>query len=185
MTRYHCTGFQRPGRAPYEQRSPRCSSSVEGGVSQCLGQPSRPGPQAKTAGGKSAIVTPGGLYHYTLLPFGVHDAPTTFQHMMDRLLRPHQAYATAYIDDIIVHSASWDVHLRHLWAVLGELRKAGLVSPGLQSRMWERPAPGCKDKDHPGLAPPHHQETGVIFPRASGVLSKVHSWFRHTGKPPP
>ena len=35
--------------------------------------------------------------------------------------RPH-------IDDIIIHSASWDIHLRQLWAVLGELRKAGLTA---------------------------------------------------------
>ena len=43
----------------------------------------------------------------------------------DQLLRPHQAYAAAYIDEIIIHSTSWDVHLRQLRAVLGELRKAG------------------------------------------------------------
>ena len=42
--------------------------------------------------------------------------------------RPHQAYAAAYLDDIIIHSASWDVHLRQLRAVLVELRKAGLTA---------------------------------------------------------
>ena len=54
------------------------------------------------------FVTPGSLYQYTFLPFGVHGPPATFQRMMDQLLRPHQAYAAAYIDDIIIHSASWD-----------------------------------------------------------------------------
>ena len=63
-----------------------------------------------------------------MLPFGVHGAPATFQRMMDRLLRPHQTYTAAYIDDIIIHSASWDVHLRHLRPVLGELRRAGLTA---------------------------------------------------------
>ena len=48
--------------------------------------------------------------------------------MKDRLLQPHQAYAAPYIDDITIHSASWDVHLRHLRAVLGELRKVGLTA---------------------------------------------------------
>ena len=43
------------------------------------------------------FATPGGLYQYTVLPFGVHSAPATFQRMMDRLLRPHRDYA-AYID---------------------------------------------------------------------------------------
>ena len=62
-----------------------------------------------------------------MLPFGVHGAPPTFQRMMDRLLQPHQAYAGAYIDDII-QCTSWEIHLPHLRAVLGELRKAGLTA---------------------------------------------------------
>ena len=81
-------------------------------------------PLTRTAREKTAFATPGGLYQYTVLPFGVHGAPATFQRMMEQLLRPHQAYAAAYIDDIIIHSASWDVHLRQLWAVLAELRRA-------------------------------------------------------------
>ena len=77
---------------------------------------------------KTAFATPGGLYQYTVLPFGIHGAPATFQRMMDQLLQPHQANAAAYIDDIIIHSASWDIHLRQLRAVLGDLRRAGLTA---------------------------------------------------------
>ena len=84
---------------------------------------------------KTAFSTPGGLYKYTVLPFGVHGAPATFQRMMDQLLRPHQAYAAAYIDDIIVYSHSWDVHIRQLRAVLGELRKAGLTANPAKCRL--------------------------------------------------
>ena len=76
-------------------------------------------PLTRTAREKTAFATPGGLYQYTVLPFGIHGAPATFQRMMDQLLRPHQAYAAAYIDDIIIHSNSWDVHVRQLRAVLG------------------------------------------------------------------
>ena len=56
---------------------------------------------------KTAFATPEGLYQYTVLPFGVHGAPATFQRMMDHLLRPHHAYAAAYIDDIIIYSRGW------------------------------------------------------------------------------
>ena len=55
--------------------------------------------------------------------------------MMDHLLRPHRAYATAYIDDIIIHSPSWDIHLRQLRAVLGELRRAGLTANPAKCRL--------------------------------------------------
>ena len=43
-------------------------------------------PMTRAAREKTAFSTPGGLYQYTVLPFGVHGAPATFQHMMDRLL---------------------------------------------------------------------------------------------------
>jgi hypothetical protein len=69
-------------------------------------------PLTRTAREKTAFATPGGLYQYTVLPFGVHGAPATFQRMKDQLLRPHQAYTAAYIDDIIIHSDSLDVHIR-------------------------------------------------------------------------
>ena len=96
-------------------------------------------PLTRTAREKTAFATPGGLYQYTVLPFGVHGAPATFQRMMDQLLRPHQAYAAAYIDDIIIHSDSWDVHVRQLRAVLGELRKAGLTANPAKCRLgWRR-----------------------------------------------
>ncbi len=54
-----------------------------------------------------------------------------FQRMMDILLRPHQAYAAAYLDDVVVHSVSWEDHLERLRRVLSELRRAGLTAnPG-------------------------------------------------------
>ncbi|XP_060937796.1 uncharacterized protein LOC133014546 [Limanda limanda] len=47
---------------------------------------------------------------------------------MDKVLRPHQAYAAAYLDDIVIHSTSWENHLQHLAAVLQALREAGLTA---------------------------------------------------------
>ena len=92
-------------------------------------------PLTRAAREKTAFSTPGGLYQYTVLPFGVHGAPATFQRMMDQLLRPHQDYAAAYIDDIIIYSPSWDIHVRQLRAVLGELRKAGLTANPAKCRL--------------------------------------------------
>ncbi len=47
---------------------------------------------------------------------------------MDRVLRPHQQYAAAYLDDIVIHSRSWEEHLHHLEAVLQALRAAALTA---------------------------------------------------------
>eukprot|EP00063_Salmo_salar_P014535 XP_013989370.1 PREDICTED: uncharacterized protein LOC106566074 [Salmo salar] len=79
---------------------------------------------------KTAFSTPGGggLYHYRVLPFGLHGAPATFQRLMDRVLRPHSEYAAAYLGDIIVHSDSWESHLCRLQVVVDALRDAGLTA---------------------------------------------------------
>ncbi len=55
-------------------------------------------------------------------------APATFQHMMDVLLRPHQQYAAAYLNDVVNHSEGCEEHLRCLREVLTMLRSAGLTT---------------------------------------------------------
>lgn len=47
---------------------------------------------------------------------------------MDVLLRPHQEYVAAYIDDLIIHSGNWEDHLDRQRRVLMELRRAGLTA---------------------------------------------------------
>ncbi|KAL0173155.1 hypothetical protein M9458_033466, partial [Cirrhinus mrigala] len=69
---------------------------------------------------KTAFSTPSGHWLYRTLPFGLHGAPATFQRLMDVILRPHQPYAAAYLDDVVIHSEA-------LRRVLSELRRAGLT----------------------------------------------------------
>ncbi|XP_056598991.1 uncharacterized protein LOC130417451 [Triplophysa dalaica] len=77
---------------------------------------------------KTAFTTPFGLHQFVTLPFGLFGAPATFQRLMDRILRPHAAYAAAYLDDIIIYSNDWQRHMQHLRAVLSSLRRAGLTA---------------------------------------------------------
>ncbi|CAM4608181.1 unnamed protein product [Leuciscus chuanchicus] len=77
---------------------------------------------------KTAFTTPFGLHQFVTLPFGLFGAPATFQRLMDRILRPHAAYAAAYLDDIIIYSGDWQRHMQHLRAVLKTLRRAGLTA---------------------------------------------------------
>uniref|UniRef100_A0A8C1LPZ1 Gypsy retrotransposon integrase-like protein 1 n=1 Tax=Cyprinus carpio TaxID=7962 RepID=A0A8C1LPZ1_CYPCA len=85
-------------------------------------------PLSEQAKPKTAFSTPNGHWQYRVLPFGLHGAPATFQRLMDVLLRPHQAYAAAYIDDVVIHSETWEDHLERLRRVLLELRLAGLTA---------------------------------------------------------
>ncbi|KAL0176991.1 hypothetical protein M9458_029321, partial [Cirrhinus mrigala] len=85
-------------------------------------------PLTKSAKPKTAFSTPSGHWQYRTLPFGLHGAPATFQRMMDIILLPHQAYAAAYLDDVVVHSEAREEHLDRLRRVLSELRRAGLTA---------------------------------------------------------
>jgi hypothetical protein len=72
---------------------------------------------------KTTFATPDGHpgFQYVRLPFGLHRASATFQRLMDTLLRPHQAFAAAYIDDVVIHSEDWEDHLHQLYSVLASL----------------------------------------------------------------
>ena len=76
---------------------------------------------------KTAFATAHGLYQFCVMPFGLQGAPATFQRMMDSLLRGLDSYAAAYLDDVIIHSGSWEEHLQHIDAVLTRLRNANLT----------------------------------------------------------
>nr|XP_014351057.1 PREDICTED: uncharacterized protein LOC102354893 [Latimeria chalumnae] len=82
-------------------------------------------PRAKE---KTTFSTPDGLFQYTVLPFGLHGAPATFQRLMNQLLRPHRAYAVAYLDDIVIFSPDWESHLLKVGAVLRTFGQAGLTA---------------------------------------------------------
>ncbi len=77
---------------------------------------------------KTAFTTPFGLHQFVTLPFGLFGAPATFQRLMDKVLRPHSAFAAAYLDDIIIRSNAWQRHMEHLRTVLRSLRVAGLTA---------------------------------------------------------
>uniref|UniRef100_A0A8C5M0U9 ribonuclease H n=1 Tax=Leptobrachium leishanense TaxID=445787 RepID=A0A8C5M0U9_9ANUR len=79
-------------------------------------------PLTEQAKEKTAFSTPQGLFQYTVLPFGLHGAPATFQRLMDKILRPHARYAAAYLDDVVVFSTDWETHLPKVQRVLDAVR---------------------------------------------------------------
>nr|XP_006012602.1 PREDICTED: uncharacterized protein LOC102366250 [Latimeria chalumnae] len=85
-------------------------------------------PLTRSAIEKTAFITLQGLFQYTVMPFGLHGAPAMFQRLMDRVLRPHTQYASAYLDDVIIHSVDWESHLQKVEAVVDSLRKTGLMA---------------------------------------------------------
>ena len=76
---------------------------------------------------KTAMITHHGLWEWVVMPFGCRTASSSFQRVMDDLLRTHSNYAHAYIDDTGVFSKTWKSHLVHLERILKVFLEAGMT----------------------------------------------------------
>lgn len=75
----------------------------------------------------TAFNTRYGLFESLVMPFGLSNAPATFQARINEVLRPFlDRYCTAYIDDILIYSDDLLSHREHVKSVLEALEKAGL-----------------------------------------------------------
>jgi hypothetical protein len=61
------------------------------------------------------------------MPFGLKNAPSAFQRIMDETFKGLQAFCQVYIDDLLVFSNSLQEHFEHLNAVLRRVHEVGLV----------------------------------------------------------
>ncbi|XP_068607149.1 uncharacterized protein [Brachionichthys hirsutus] len=76
---------------------------------------------------KTAFCTPFGLFEFNRMPFGLCNAPSTFQRLMQRMFGAQQGQSLLlYLDDIIIFSSSVEQHLQRLELVLCRLQKEGL-----------------------------------------------------------
>ena len=108
-------------------------------------------PVAEEDSPKTAFITLRGLYQFKVMPFSLCGAPAMFQRMMDQVIRGMHKFASAYLDDLIIFSTTWEDHLTHLRAVLRQLQELGLTTrpsksicndrvyiPGSHSGEWSR-----------------------------------------------
>jgi hypothetical protein len=76
---------------------------------------------------KTAFTSPLGLFEWKFMPFGLMNAPATFQAIMEKVLAPVLwKTCVVYIDDLVIFSQNEEEHLEHLAEVLKLLDEAGL-----------------------------------------------------------
>ena len=76
---------------------------------------------------KTAFSTPFGKFEYVRMPFGLKNAPTHFQRSMDNVLAQLFLCSSAYIDDVIIFSRSFEDHLYDIDNVVYALSSHGFT----------------------------------------------------------
>nr|ABA92238.1 retrotransposon protein, putative, Ty3-gypsy subclass [Oryza sativa Japonica Group] len=78
---------------------------------------------------KTAFTTRYGLYEFTVMSFGLTNAPAFFMNLMNKVFMEYlDKFVVVFIDDILIYSQSEEDHQHHLRLVLGKLREHQLYA---------------------------------------------------------
>jgi hypothetical protein len=77
---------------------------------------------------KTAFCTSYGLYEFLRLPYGLKNAPSQFQRIMNQLLSKHLSkICLVYLDDVVIFSKTEAEHKQHLTTILDTINQANLT----------------------------------------------------------
>jgi hypothetical protein len=77
---------------------------------------------------KTTFKTIFGLYEWMVMPFGITNAPATFQTLINDIFRPLLGYIMViYLDDILVFNQTWEEHLQLVHTTLSLIKKVSIL----------------------------------------------------------
>jgi hypothetical protein len=86
---------------------------------------------------KTAFHTRYGLYEYTVMSFGLTNAPPYFMYLMNKVFMEYlDKFIVVFIDDILVFSKTMEEHEEHLRLVLEKLRSNQLYAKFSKCEFW-------------------------------------------------
>ena len=86
---------------------------------------------------KTAFTTRYGLYEYTVMSFGLTNAPATFSRLMNSIFMEYlDKFVVIYLDDILIYSKNEEEHAEHLRLVLMKLREHRLYAKFSKCEFW-------------------------------------------------
>jgi len=86
---------------------------------------------------KTAFVSRYGHYEYTVVPYGLTNAPGVFMNLMNRLFMKYlDKFMVVFIDDILIFSKSKEEHAEHLRIILQILRENQLYAKFNKCEFW-------------------------------------------------
>jgi hypothetical protein len=86
---------------------------------------------------KTAFISRYGLYEYTVVSFGLTNAPAYFMYLMNKVFMEYlDKFVMVFIDDMLVYSRSEEEHEEHLRLVLQKLRDHRLYAKLSKCEFW-------------------------------------------------
>jgi len=78
---------------------------------------------------KTTFGTYQGLYEWLVMPFGLSNAPATFQVLMNLVFAKYLCkFVLVFFDDILIYSTTWNTHIQHLSLVLSTMQRHSLFA---------------------------------------------------------
>jgi hypothetical protein len=78
---------------------------------------------------KTSFITKYGLYEFTIMSFGLMNAPAYFMHLMNNVYIDYlDMFIVVFIDDILVYTQNEQEHEEHLKKVLQRLQDCQLYA---------------------------------------------------------
>jgi hypothetical protein len=86
---------------------------------------------------KMAFSTRYGLYEFTVMSFGLTNAPAYFMYLMNSIFMEElDVFVVIFIDDILIYSKNRDEHARHIHIVLQKLWEHRLYAKFSKCEFW-------------------------------------------------
>nr|ABC94893.1 polyprotein [Oryza australiensis] len=86
---------------------------------------------------KTAFSTRYGLYEFTVMSFGLTNAPAYFMNLMNKVFMEYlDKFVVVFIDDILIYSKNDEEHAEHLRLVLEKLREHRLYAKFSKCEFW-------------------------------------------------
>jgi hypothetical protein len=86
---------------------------------------------------KTTFITRYGLYEYTVMSFGLTNAPAYFMYLMNKVFMEYlDKFMVVFIDDILIFSKNEEEHDEHLCLVLQKLRENQLYAKLNKCEFW-------------------------------------------------
>ena len=71
------------------------------------------------------------------MPFGLKNAPSEFQKVMNDIFNPYTTFLTVYIDDVLIFSQNIEQHFKHLKTFIHVVKKNGLVISNKKTSLFQ------------------------------------------------